>query len=105
MSTDKKIAVVGATGRVGHQVVEVLTERGHEVVPIARTQGVDVITGEGLAEALAGASASSIPPPARRPSRSRRPSSSRPPRGICRRLVGEPACGGSSPCRSSTPTG
>ena len=54
MSTDKKIAVAGATGRVGHHVVEVLTERGHDVVPISRTHGVDVITGEGLAEALAG---------------------------------------------------
>jgi uncharacterized protein YbjT (DUF2867 family) len=54
MSTDKKIAVAGATGRVGRHVVEVLTERGHDVVPISRTHGVDVITGEGLAEALAG---------------------------------------------------
>ena len=54
MSTDKKIAVAGATGRVGHHVVDVLTERGHDVVPISRTHGVDVITGEGLAEALAG---------------------------------------------------
>jgi uncharacterized protein YbjT (DUF2867 family) len=54
MSTDKKIAVAGATGRVGHHVVEVLAERGYGVVPISRTDGVDVITGEGLAEALAG---------------------------------------------------
>lgn len=54
MSDNKKIAVAGATGRVGRHVVEVLTERGHEVVPISRTHGVDVITGEGLAEALAG---------------------------------------------------
>jgi uncharacterized protein YbjT (DUF2867 family) len=54
MSSDKKIAVAGATGRVGHHVVEVLAERGYGVVPISRTHGVDVITGEGLAEALAG---------------------------------------------------
>ncbi len=49
-----KIAVTGATGRLGSQLVEVLEEQGHEVVPIARSKGVDVITGEGLAEALQG---------------------------------------------------
>jgi uncharacterized protein YbjT (DUF2867 family) len=49
-----KIAVAGATGRVGRHVVEVLEERGHEVVPISRSKGVDVITGEGLAQALEG---------------------------------------------------
>lgn len=54
MSRDGKIAVAGATGRVGRHVVEVLTARGHDVVPISRSHGIDVITGEGLAEALAG---------------------------------------------------
>ena len=54
MSESKKVAVAGATGRVGRHVVDVLTERGHEVVPISRTHGVDVITGAGLADALAG---------------------------------------------------
>jgi uncharacterized protein YbjT (DUF2867 family) len=49
-----RIAVAGATGRVGRPTVELLEERGHEVVPIARSCGVDVITGEGLAEALVG---------------------------------------------------
>jgi uncharacterized protein YbjT (DUF2867 family) len=53
MSTSK-IAVAGATGRVGRHVVDVLTEQGHEVVPMSRATGVDIITGEGLAEALAG---------------------------------------------------
>jgi uncharacterized protein YbjT (DUF2867 family) len=48
-----RIAVAGATGRVGRHVVDVATERGHEVVPMARATGVDVITGDGLAEALA----------------------------------------------------
>jgi uncharacterized protein YbjT (DUF2867 family) len=38
----------------GHHLVEVLAERGHDVVPISRTHGVDVISGRGLAEALAG---------------------------------------------------
>jgi uncharacterized protein YbjT (DUF2867 family) len=53
----QKIAVAGATGRVGHHVVDVLSERGHEVVPISRSNGVDVITGDGLAEALVGVDA------------------------------------------------
>jgi uncharacterized protein YbjT (DUF2867 family) len=54
MSAGKKIAVAGATGRVGQHVVDVLTERGHDVVPMSRGHGVDVTTGEGLADALAG---------------------------------------------------
>src|SRR5689334_6172226 len=52
-----KIAVAGATGRLGRHVVEVLGVGGHEVVPIARSAGVDVITGDGLADAVAGADA------------------------------------------------
>ena len=51
---EKKIAVAGATGRLGTPTVEILRERGHEVVPISRASGVDVITGEGLTEALDG---------------------------------------------------
>jgi uncharacterized protein YbjT (DUF2867 family) len=54
MQPSKKIAVAGATGRVGHHVVDLLEARGHDVVPISRSQGVDVITGDGLAEALTG---------------------------------------------------
>ncbi|MFG3258489.1 SDR family oxidoreductase [Streptomyces sp. NPDC048172] len=50
----RKFAVAGATGRLGRHVVDVLTEQGHEVVPMARATGVDIITGEGLAEALTG---------------------------------------------------
>jgi len=49
-----RIAVAGATGRVGRHVVEVLAERGYLAVPISRTDGVDVISGDGLAEALEG---------------------------------------------------
>src|SRR5262249_58382496 len=49
-----RIAVAGATGRVGRHVVNVITERGHEAVPMSRATGVDVITGAGLAQALAG---------------------------------------------------
>jgi uncharacterized protein YbjT (DUF2867 family) len=54
MDTRVKIAVAGATGRVGRHAVDLLEERGHDVVPISRSLGVDVVTGEGLAEALAG---------------------------------------------------
>ena len=54
MATEKKIAVTGATGRLGRPTVEILRERGHEVVPISRSEDVDVITGEGLAAALEG---------------------------------------------------
>jgi uncharacterized protein YbjT (DUF2867 family) len=49
-----KIAVAGATGRVGHHVVEVLEARGHDVVAMSRSGSVDVITGDGLAEAMPG---------------------------------------------------
>ena len=50
-----KIAVAGATGRLGRHVSEVLAERGHEVVAISRAAGVDIITGAGLDAALDGA--------------------------------------------------
>ena len=50
-----KIAVAGATGRLGRHVAEVLTERGHQVVAISRATGVDIITGSGLEAALDGA--------------------------------------------------
>jgi uncharacterized protein YbjT (DUF2867 family) len=55
MQKPTTIAVAGATGRVGRHVVQVLTERGHQVLPLARSAGVDVVTGAGLTEALAGA--------------------------------------------------
>jgi uncharacterized protein YbjT (DUF2867 family) len=53
-SKAQKIAVTGATGRVGSHLVEILEQRGHEVVQIARSKGVDVVTGEGLDAALVG---------------------------------------------------
>jgi uncharacterized protein YbjT (DUF2867 family) len=49
-----RIAVAGATGRVGGHLVELLEGQEHDVVPISRTHGVDLITGTGLDEALAG---------------------------------------------------
>ncbi len=54
MASEKKIAVIGATGRLGSQVVEVLRERGHEVVAASRASRVDVVSGAGLGEALDG---------------------------------------------------
>jgi len=57
MQAPKRIAVVGATGRVGRHAVDILEQRGHQVVRIARSLGVDIVTGEGLAAALAGVEA------------------------------------------------
>jgi uncharacterized protein YbjT (DUF2867 family) len=57
MDAHARIAVAGATGRVGHHVVDVLQERGYDVVPMSRATGVDVVTGAGLAEALTGVDA------------------------------------------------
>jgi uncharacterized protein YbjT (DUF2867 family) len=54
MQAPKKIAVAGATGRVGRHVVDVLEQGGHDVVGISRSTGVDIVTGEGLPEALEG---------------------------------------------------
>jgi uncharacterized protein YbjT (DUF2867 family) len=50
----RRIAVAGATGRVGRHVVEALEGGGHDVVAMSRSRGVDVVTGDGLAEALSG---------------------------------------------------
>jgi uncharacterized protein YbjT (DUF2867 family) len=57
MQQRRKIAVAGATGRVGRHVVEVLEAAGHDVVRMSRSTGVDVVTGEGLSDALAGVEA------------------------------------------------
>ena len=54
MQEQRKIAVAGATGRLGRHIVDVLEEAGHDVVPMSRATGVDVVSGEGLREALAG---------------------------------------------------
>jgi len=54
MQQNTRIAVAGATGRVGRPVVDILESRGYDVVPISRSLGIDVITGAGLDEALAG---------------------------------------------------
>jgi uncharacterized protein YbjT (DUF2867 family) len=50
-----KIVVLGGTGLIGGKVVNLLGERGHEVVAASPSQGINSITGEGLTEALTGA--------------------------------------------------
>jgi uncharacterized protein YbjT (DUF2867 family) len=52
-----KITVIGASGLIGTKVVDLLTAEGHEVVAASRSSGVDVLTGDGLAQALSGADA------------------------------------------------
>jgi uncharacterized protein YbjT (DUF2867 family) len=50
-----KIVVIGGTGLIGSKVVNILRQRGHEVVAASPSSGVNTLTGEGLTEALAGA--------------------------------------------------
>lgn len=52
-----RIAVVGATGRIGAYTVAALERAGHDVARISRADGVDVYAGTGLADALVGARA------------------------------------------------
>jgi uncharacterized protein YbjT (DUF2867 family) len=54
MNDREKIAVTGATGRLGGPLVELLEASGHEVVRISRSRGIDLIGGDGLEDALAG---------------------------------------------------
>src|SRR5262249_19348310 len=50
-----KIIVIGGTGLIGSKLVSRLREQGHEVVAASPDTGVDTVTGQGLAEAIAGA--------------------------------------------------
>ena len=50
-----RITVIGASGLIGTKVVDLLREGGHDVVAASRASGADVITGDGLGDALAGA--------------------------------------------------
>lgn len=50
-----KIVVIGGTGLIGRRTVELLQEKGHEVLAAAPSTGVNAVTGEGLADALRGA--------------------------------------------------
>ena len=51
-----KIVVIGGSGLIGSRLVKKLRERGQEVVAASPTSGVNTLTGEGLADALKGAS-------------------------------------------------
>ena len=50
-----KIVVIGGSGLIGTKLVKLLRERGDEALPASPSSGVNTITGEGLAAALAGA--------------------------------------------------
>jgi uncharacterized protein YbjT (DUF2867 family) len=52
-----RIVVMGGTGLIGSKLVKKLGGHGHEAIAAAPTSGVDSLTGEGLADALKGASA------------------------------------------------
>lgn len=58
-SSDKnknmKIVIIGGTGLIGGKLTHKLRQLGHEVVAASPRTGVNTLTGEGLAEALAGA--------------------------------------------------
>lgn len=51
-----KILVIGGTGLIGSIVVQKLRSRGHEAVSASPSTGVNSLTGEGLKEAMNGAS-------------------------------------------------
>lgn len=51
-----KMAVLGGTGLIGSQVVEILNANGHEAVPHSPATGLDLLSGQGLPEALKDAS-------------------------------------------------
>jgi uncharacterized protein YbjT (DUF2867 family) len=50
-----KIVVIGGTGLIGAKLVAILRQKGHEVVAASPRVGINTLTREGLAEALAGA--------------------------------------------------
>ena len=50
-----KIVIIGGTGLIGSKTVAILRQGGHEVVAASSKSGINIITGEGLKEAMAGA--------------------------------------------------
>jgi uncharacterized protein YbjT (DUF2867 family) len=50
-----KVVVIGGSGLIGKKVVKNLRQRGHDVLAASPSSGVNTVTGEGLAQALAGA--------------------------------------------------
>ena len=55
MNEKVKIVVIGGSGLIGKKLVNNLRQQGHETVAASPSSGVNTLTGEGLAEALAGA--------------------------------------------------
>jgi uncharacterized protein YbjT (DUF2867 family) len=56
VKSNMKIVVIGGSGLIGSKVVTKLGEQGYEAVPASPASGVNILTGEGLAEVLEGAS-------------------------------------------------
>lgn len=52
-----RIAIAGATGLVGSSLVRAAEAAGHQVVPLAKETGFDILRPDGLVEALEGADA------------------------------------------------
>jgi uncharacterized protein YbjT (DUF2867 family) len=52
-----RIAIAGATGAVGAHVVDVARDRGHEVVALSRSQGIDLLDAAAVARAVEGSEA------------------------------------------------
>jgi uncharacterized protein YbjT (DUF2867 family) len=50
-----KIVVIGGRGLIGSKVATKLSAQRHDVIAASRRSGVDSLTGEGLANAVAGA--------------------------------------------------
>lgn len=50
-----KLVVIGGSGLIGRKLVEILNERGHEVISASPSTGINTLTSEGLNEAFAGA--------------------------------------------------
>src|SRR5882762_6519824 len=55
LTKSMKIVVIGGSGLIGTKLVRNLRQHGHEVVAASPSSGVNTLTGEGLARALAGA--------------------------------------------------
>lgn len=51
-----KLVVIGGSGLIGSKLVTKLREHGHEAIAASPNSGVDTLTGDGLADALEGAS-------------------------------------------------
>jgi uncharacterized protein YbjT (DUF2867 family) len=54
-NSNMKIVIIGGTGLIGKKVVADLRQHDHEVVAASPSSGVNTVTGEGLAQALASA--------------------------------------------------